>query len=79
MSRLGAVGMASAALVGALLATAVSARADGEVSWRTFEPGLEYAEVVSPVRADEGDSLQPSFFISWMRRPSSPTDSSGPL
>lgn len=49
--------MVSAVLVSAILVTAASLRADDAVPWQVLEPGLEYAEVVSPLRAAEGDSL----------------------
>ena len=49
--------MISAVLVGVLLAGARPARADGVGPWQLLEPGLEYAEITSPIRAGEGDSL----------------------
>lgn len=57
MPRTAAARVASAALMGVVLATVAPSRASEAVSWRVLEPGLEYAEVSSPRRADEGDSL----------------------
>ena len=57
MARFGAGRVAAAIVVGAILAAAAAVRADEAVSWQALEPGLEYAEIVSPLRAAEGDSL----------------------
>ena len=57
MARFGAGRVAAAIVVGAILAAAAAVRADEAVSWQALEPGLEYAEIVSPLRATEGDSL----------------------
>ena len=55
MPQTGAARVASAALIGAWLAAVAPLRAD-EVAWQVLEPGLEYAQVTSPIAAAEGDS-----------------------
>jgi hypothetical protein len=57
MRRTRAARAASTILTGAILAIGGAVWADESVSWQALEPGLEYAEVSSPVRAAEGDSL----------------------
>ncbi|MBX3025097.1 phosphodiester glycosidase family protein [bacterium] len=47
--------MAAAILMHVCLAAA-PLRADETVRWQVLEPGLEYAEVASPIRSEDGDS-----------------------
>jgi hypothetical protein len=57
MRRTSTARVASAVLVVALLASLAPTGADDAVPWALLEPGLEYAEVLSPRPAAEGDSL----------------------
>ncbi|MFN8643193.1 MAG: phosphodiester glycosidase family protein [Candidatus Binatia bacterium] len=57
MEPISAARVGTAVLVGLLVAPTSAVRAAEGVPWRVLEPGLEYVEVESPVRAGEGDSL----------------------